>query len=559
MITNIPVEKLHAHPNNPRRSLGDLGELTESIRARGVLQNLTVVPASPGFCTTCELFNGGLGKCTEGHDKVQRPPCPEWVSGRHYTVVIGHRRLEAARLAGLLVLPCSVSDMDLRSQVATMLIENLQRNDLTVFEQAQGFQFMLDLGDSVSEVAARTGFSESTVRRRVNLLVLDPVKFERSVERGATLEDYARLEQIKDVGLRNEVLDKIGTPNFAWTLENAVKSERRAENKAKVLPLIREFAKETSEKNAQSKFDFVSSLWFNDDKFVRPKDAGEVKYYFVDGKNSFSLYRERSKADAAPKSAGESERERRVASLKELFATAYKLRLDFVRQYRVGAKVKDKDAAQSVAQSALFFGGMFDKDVFRALYGIEKKFRESYEKAEKGELFAEAYARVVLESPESVGTMIVRGAYCRLEYAPLRCYDSYSGRFYDNGNDLGRLLRLYEALELLGYRLSDVERALLDGSHEAYAPAAASGGDGSGSADDDEDEDDWEDEDEDWEDEDDEDPDGDDGADGEQRCRVCGCTNEQACKTDDGPCCWIEVDLCSACVDPDGDGEDDGC
>ena len=48
MIQNIEIEKLHEHPDNPRRDIGDVTELAESIKASGVLQNLTVVPCS-GF------------------------------------------------------------------------------------------------------------------------------------------------------------------------------------------------------------------------------------------------------------------------------------------------------------------------------------------------------------------------------------------------------------------------------------------------------------------------------------------------------------------------------
>ena len=108
-ITMIPIGKLEHHPKNPRGDLGDLSELTESIRNRGIMQNLTVVPG---------------------------------VGGEGYLVVIGNRRLEAARAAGLTELPCVISDMDEKEQMATMLMENMQRQDLTVYEQAQGFQLL---------------------------------------------------------------------------------------------------------------------------------------------------------------------------------------------------------------------------------------------------------------------------------------------------------------------------------------------------------------------------------------------------------------------------------
>src|SRR5699024_3228560 len=146
-------------------------ELADSIKANGILQNLTVVP---------RIVTGNLLGNT-------------WQDG--YTVVIGHRRLAAAKLAGLKELPCIVSDMGLRDQVRTMLMENIQRADLTSYEQAQGFQMMMDMGDTVEEIARKSGFSQSTVRRRVKLLALDQEKLKASVERGANLVDYMELDK----------------------------------------------------------------------------------------------------------------------------------------------------------------------------------------------------------------------------------------------------------------------------------------------------------------------------------------------------------------------------
>ena len=127
----IPVERLVPHPDNPRKDLGDLTELAASIKENGVFQNLTVVP--------------------EVEDR--------------FTVIIGHRRLAAAKLAGLTELPCVVVEMTPKEQVQTMLLENMQRSDLTVYEQAQGFQMMLDLGATVEEIAEKSGFSVRPVRK----------------------------------------------------------------------------------------------------------------------------------------------------------------------------------------------------------------------------------------------------------------------------------------------------------------------------------------------------------------------------------------------------------
>ena len=124
-IVNIEIERLLPHPQNPRKNLGDLSELAESIKKNGILQNLTVVK----------------------------------VDADKYTVIIGHRRCAAAKLAGLTELPCVVADMDEAKQIETMLCENVQRSELTYVEQAEGFQLLLDMGFSVPDVAEKTGFS----------------------------------------------------------------------------------------------------------------------------------------------------------------------------------------------------------------------------------------------------------------------------------------------------------------------------------------------------------------------------------------------------------------
>ena len=146
----IKIENLYPHPNNPRKEIRELDELVESIKAKGVLQNLTVVEGGEG------VPDGGKG----------------------YTVVIGHRRLEAAKRAGLTSLPCNIVSMDAKQQVSVMLLENMQRNDLTIYEQAQGFQLMLDLGETISSISQKTGLSKTTVRHRVKLAELDARKNE---------------------------------------------------------------------------------------------------------------------------------------------------------------------------------------------------------------------------------------------------------------------------------------------------------------------------------------------------------------------------------------------
>lgn len=197
-ITMIPVGLLEHHPENPRKDLGDLTELTASIKKNGIMQNLTVVP---------DMDNS------------------------KYLVVIGNRRLEAAKAAGLIQLPCAVKDLDHKEQISTMLEENMQRADLTVYEQAQGFQMMMDLGYSAADIAEKTGFGETTVRRRIKMAEMDAKLLKKACEgndtdRQITLMDFDRLAEVDDIKKRNELLEAIGDSNFEWRINRVLKVQR---------------------------------------------------------------------------------------------------------------------------------------------------------------------------------------------------------------------------------------------------------------------------------------------------------------------------------------------
>ena len=192
-VQMIRIEQLAHHPENPRKDLGDLTELTDSIRKNGVYQNLTVV---------------------------------EDQAGGKYLVVIGNRRMEAAKAAGLTELPCVVAEMDHKEQIATMLEENMQRQDLTVYEQAQGFQMMMDLGYSPKEIGEKTGFSEKTVRDRIKLTKLNQKEFGKAVSNGANLLDMIEITKLESKADQNEVMKKAGTNNFRQMLNRKLGEQK---------------------------------------------------------------------------------------------------------------------------------------------------------------------------------------------------------------------------------------------------------------------------------------------------------------------------------------------
>lgn len=204
MIAQICPENIEPHPSNPRTDVGDVTELAESIRAQGIRQNLLVVPAAAD----------GTYRC-----------------------VIGHRRLAAARMLSLETVPAIVDDtLTPAQQLELMLVENLQRTNLTPLEEAKGYQDMLDLGIGAREISKRTGRSEKTVTARVRLLKL-PEDAQQKVHNGqTTLEDVARLQQFEDNPEQlAQATEALGTADFNWKMNVLERERRRDAERAKTI------------------------------------------------------------------------------------------------------------------------------------------------------------------------------------------------------------------------------------------------------------------------------------------------------------------------------------
>ncbi len=142
-VTEVATADLMPNPANPaHRSVDNLEELADSIRTVGVLQPLVVRPRRDGD--------------------------PE---GAAWMIVGGHRRWGAAKLAGLERLPVHVTTGEVDVQL--MLVENLQRTDITPMEEARSFQLLRDQGFKQAEIAKMVSVSQGQVSKRLSLLKLD--------------------------------------------------------------------------------------------------------------------------------------------------------------------------------------------------------------------------------------------------------------------------------------------------------------------------------------------------------------------------------------------------
>jgi len=136
----VPVDKIRPNPDQPRKFLGDLRELTESIKEKGVLEPLLV------------RF-------------MPRDDC--------YHIISGERRYHASRAAGLREVPCIEKIADDAETLELALIENLQRKDLTPFEEADGLQRLAEQFEYTHEdIAKKIAKARSSVTETMSLRVI---------------------------------------------------------------------------------------------------------------------------------------------------------------------------------------------------------------------------------------------------------------------------------------------------------------------------------------------------------------------------------------------------
>ena len=437
LMTYLPVGSLHPHPDNPRKDLGDLTELADSIRANGIFQNLTVIPVDDNF--------------------------------EQFTVVIGHRRLAAAKLAGLTEVPCVIAQMTVKEQMQTMLLENMQRAELTVYEQAQGFQMMLDLGSTVEEVAEKSGFSVATVRRRVKMMELDQDVLKEVSARQLSLSDFDKLAQIEDIAMRNECLSKIGTRDFDATVGSKLRSQAVQKKMPRVMELLATLgAKEIpSNEHYSSKYNHIDSTYISDWKEGTPllskKVSGQLFYYIEDYSGRI-VFAERSKrAEPVRRSAEEIEREKQIAEawsqLDEKAAVAYDLRSAFAKTLSYS-----KRNAEQILRGALIFGAInansyvgSDGDSVRMILGLE------------GSGWAmDRAAKAVDALREMSERQIPVLIYALFNDNRKESWSDSYRKEYPKHNVSAKLKGLYAWLTPLGYEMSEEEKTLLDGTHELF-------------------------------------------------------------------------------------------
>jgi ParB family transcriptional regulator, chromosome partitioning protein len=150
----IPIDKIRPNPDQPRKQIGDVRELADSIREKGVLEPLLVryVPRED-----------------------------------MYYIISGERRYHASQAAGLRELPCIEKIADDAETLELALIENLQRKDLTPFEEADGLQRLADQFEYThDDIAKKIGRARSSVTETMSLRVIPDAVRRACLEGGIT-------------------------------------------------------------------------------------------------------------------------------------------------------------------------------------------------------------------------------------------------------------------------------------------------------------------------------------------------------------------------------------
>ena len=141
-VVEVRIEDIIPNPNQPRTDFSDkdIAALSESIAQNGILQPLSV------------RKNGDV-----------------------YELIAGERRLRAAKMCGLVNVPCIVYDMSERSSAILALVENIQRQDLSFFDEAAAIEKLISYyGMTQEEAAAKLGKAQSTIANKLRLLRLTP-------------------------------------------------------------------------------------------------------------------------------------------------------------------------------------------------------------------------------------------------------------------------------------------------------------------------------------------------------------------------------------------------
>jgi len=221
----IPIEKIQPNPDQPRKTLGDLRELTDSVREKGVLEPLL----------------------------VRYMPREDI-----YYIISGERRFHASQAAGLTELPCIEKIADDAETLEIALIENLQRKDLTPFEEADGLQRLAEVFDYThDDIAQKIGRARSSVTETLSLRTIPESLRRRCVERGVVSKSL--LLQIARQPNERKMSEAVARILAGGLTRDEARRERRDEKSAGPRPQPYLFNFEPEDRSFKLRIQFLRS------------------------------------------------------------------------------------------------------------------------------------------------------------------------------------------------------------------------------------------------------------------------------------------------------------
>lgn len=418
MFTNLKVSQLKNHPKNLRKEYQEIDELAKSIQAQGIKQPLLVVPE----------------KDEDGNDIDDS-----------YLVVAGNRRLRGAIKAGLGDVPCIIDYEMLESeQIEVMVVENMQRSNLTPVEEAKGIQMMFDFGWDAEKISEKTGLSESTVYRRKKIAELDTDR----IKGQATIGDFAKLEKIKSIDRRNELLEYIGQDNFESKLREARDEEDTEEKYEKFRIAFDGWAEEVTSID-YSQYKFVRS-------YSRPQDVGVLDgegYIFELSRWNVCLYQDKQLIEGFET---EEENEEEAAEREK--------RADEKRKHKEKVKALVKESRERRGEAFMHGARPMSRQEKLTLF-IDTVFKNGIQRHLVDEniklLFGEDYDCDSIGEKPMIDAHLEGLIWCIIDKGdPTDWDDEYmESDWHKNVLDMA---------EKMGVELSEGDKALLDGTHEVY-------------------------------------------------------------------------------------------
>jgi ParB family chromosome partitioning protein len=221
----IPIEKIQPNPDQPRKALGDLRELTDSVREKGVLEPLL----------------------------VRYMPREDI-----YYIISGERRFHASQAAGLTELPCIEKIADDAETLEIALIENLQRKDLTPFEEADGLQRLAEVFDYThDDIAQKIGRARSSVTETLSLRAIPESLRRRCVERGVVSKSL--LLQVARQPNERKMSEAVARILAGGLTRDEARRERRDEKSAGPRPQPYLFNFEPEDRSFKLRIQFLRS------------------------------------------------------------------------------------------------------------------------------------------------------------------------------------------------------------------------------------------------------------------------------------------------------------